>query len=132
LRRGRGDLDPRRLMRAGKEGWLNALDPFPAGLGDVEADPGADRQGDRLNRHQPQLPDRLHPQGHAGRLMGAKWIPRRYWFVALTVVAVMATILFFMGRNPICPCGTVHFWTGDVNGRENSQQLADWYVPSHI
>ena len=30
--------------------------------------------------------------------MGAKWIPRRYWFVALAVVAVMAAILFFMGR----------------------------------
>jgi hypothetical protein len=64
--------------------------------------------------------------------MGAKLIPRRYWFVALGIVAAMATILLLMGRNPICPCGTVHFWTGDVNGRENSQQIADWYVPSHI
>ncbi|WP_395612356.1 DUF2585 domain-containing protein [Allosphingosinicella sp.] len=64
--------------------------------------------------------------------MGAKLIPRRYWFVALGIVAVMATVLLLMGRNPICPCGTLRLWTGDVNGPENSQQLADWYVPSHI
>jgi hypothetical protein len=64
--------------------------------------------------------------------MGAKLIPLRYWYVAWAVIAVMATTLLFMGRNPICPCGTVHFWVGEVNGPENSQQLADWYVPSHI
>jgi hypothetical protein len=64
--------------------------------------------------------------------MGAKLIPLRYWYVALAVVTVMATILLFMGRNPICPCGTVHFWVGEVSGGENSQQIADWYVPSHI
>ena len=33
--------------------------------------------------------------------MGAKLIPWRYWAVALAVVAVMAAILLFMGRNPI-------------------------------
>ena len=64
--------------------------------------------------------------------MGAKLIPLRYWYVALAIVAVMATALLFMGRNPICPCGTIRFWVGEVNGPENSQQLADWYVPSHI
>ena len=64
--------------------------------------------------------------------MGAKLIPLRYWSVALGVVAVMATILLVMGRNPICTCGTVKFWVGEVNGPDNSQHLADWYVPSHI
>jgi len=59
-------------------------------------------------------------------------IPLRYWYVALAVVAVMATVLLFMGRNPICTCGTVKFWVGEVNGPDNSQHLADWYVPSHI
>ena len=64
--------------------------------------------------------------------MGAKLIPLRYWYVALAVVAVMATVLLFMGRNPICTCGTIKFWVGEVNGPDNSQHLADWYVPSHI
>ncbi len=64
--------------------------------------------------------------------MGAKLIPLRYWYMALAVVAVMAAILLFMGRNPICTCGTVKFWVGEVNGPDNSQHLADWYVPSHI
>ena len=64
--------------------------------------------------------------------MGAKLIPLRYWYWALAVLAVMVVILLFMGRNPICTCGTVKFWVGEVNGPDNSQHLADWYVPSHI
>jgi hypothetical protein len=64
--------------------------------------------------------------------MGAKLIPRRYWYVALAIVGAMAVALLVMGRNPICPCGTLKIWVGEVNGPENSQHLADWYVPSHI
>jgi hypothetical protein len=64
--------------------------------------------------------------------MGAKLIPLRYWYWALAVLAVMIVILLLMGRNPICTCGTVKFWVGEVNGPDNSQHLADWYVPSHI
>ncbi len=64
--------------------------------------------------------------------MGAKLIPRRYWYVALGLVTVMAVVLLVMGRNPICTCGTVKFWVGEINGPDNSQHLADWYVPSHI
>jgi predicted cobalt transporter CbtA len=63
--------------------------------------------------------------------VNAKLIPRRYWFVALAIVAAMAAVLLAMGRSPICPCGAVRLWVDEVNGPDNSQHIADWYVPSH-
>jgi hypothetical protein len=63
---------------------------------------------------------------------GAPLIPRKYWFIALGLVAVAAIILLWMGRPPICTCGEVKLWVGTVNGPDNSQHIADWYTPSHI
>lgn len=52
--------------------------------------------------------------------------------LAAAIVALAAAIQFVLGRPPICTCGRVALWTGTVNGPENSQQLLDWYSPSHV
>ncbi|MEL7256450.1 MAG: DUF2585 domain-containing protein [Pseudomonadota bacterium] len=55
-------------------------------------------------------------------------------FPYLIVVGIsLATlaILVLMGRNVTCPCGWVDLW-GTVNTSEGSQQLFDWYWPSHL
>lgn len=51
-------------------------------------------------------------------------------FILLAALAISVTILWAMGRPPICTCGTVELW-GPV-GPKQSQMLADWYSPSHI
>lgn len=53
-----------------------------------------------------------------------------YAGVAL-ISAVTLVILLLMGRNATCPCGWVDLW-GTVGTNEGSQQVLDWYTPSHL
>ncbi|WP_306113298.1 DUF2585 family protein [Roseovarius sp. MMSF_3305] len=53
-----------------------------------------------------------------------------YLVTAAVVLATLVTLLW-MGRVPWCQCGHIDLW-GTVGTNEGSQQLFDWYTPSHL
>jgi hypothetical protein len=58
--------------------------------------------------------------------------PMRAATAAVLIVVATAAILYLMGRPPICTCGEIDLWVGEVNSSRTSQMLSDWYSPSHI
>lgn len=54
------------------------------------------------------------------------------WGVVLALMAAQALVLHLLGRVWICTCGTVRLWVGDIHSPELSQQILDWYTPSHV
>ena len=57
---------------------------------------------------------------------------RRSLLAVAAIILIMALTLWLMGRVPICTCGYVKLWEGEVNSAGNSQQITDWYTASHI
>lgn len=54
------------------------------------------------------------------------------YLIVAGIVLLTAAYLLWIGREPICKCGYISLWHGQVVSSENSQHISDWYTPSHL
>lgn len=64
--------------------------------------------------------------------MGTLIPDRRTVLVSIAIAVLAVVVLLAMDRPPICECGEVKLWHGQINDSGNSQHIADWYTPSHV
>lgn len=58
------------------------------------------------------------------------------WKTALVTIALILAVVIGLelkaGRVPVYAHGPIALWAPDVKSDQNSQQIADWYTPSHL
>jgi hypothetical protein len=77
---------------------------------------------------------RIFPRCRPARavLCGGMRANRLPYVLTVLLIGTLVAYLVVVGRLPICKCGYVKLWEGEVNSSGNSQHLTDWYTPSHI
>ncbi|MGB8815393.1 MAG: DUF2585 domain-containing protein [Paracoccaceae bacterium] len=54
------------------------------------------------------------------------------YLITAAIILAAAAYLLWIGREPICKCGYIKLWHGEIVSSENSQHISDWYTPSHL
>jgi len=54
------------------------------------------------------------------------------WLWTLALMALAGVAMLIAGREVFCPCGTIRLASAAAETAEVSQQLTDWYTPSHL
>lgn len=57
---------------------------------------------------------------------------RRYLYLPFLFLAGQISVLLLLDREWFCSCGSIRLWQGELDPRQNSQQLADQYSLLHL
>jgi hypothetical protein len=64
---------------------------------------------------------------HGRSAVSCSWTQASLYLLSIAaLIALQAIVLYALGQPPICTCGTIRLWVGNVLGPENSQQIIDW------